>query len=129
MTDPIADLITKIKNAGIIGKETVVVPYSKLKESILTALQKNGYINSFSTKGKKVIKSIEVTLSYEQKAPRVQSVRRISRPSRRVYVKASEIRPVRQGFGSLFISTPKGILTDKEARKEKVGGEVLFEIW
>jgi len=124
-TDPISDLIVRIKNASNARKESVVLPYSKLKSNILDVLLKDGFIKSFGKKGKKVVKFIEVGL-LENK---IHDVKRISKPSKRIYQKAQDIRSVRNGYGRLILSTPKGIMTDKQARMEKVGGEALFQIW
>jgi small subunit ribosomal protein S8 len=131
MKDPIGDLITKIKNANGAGHATVVVPYSKMKAAVLEVLEKEGYVKGISKKGKKVNKAIEVGLVYdeERKAPRITGVERVSKLSKRVYQKSKDIRAVRSRFGTLILTTPKGILTDKEARAEKVGGEALFKIW
>jgi small subunit ribosomal protein S8 len=129
VNDPIADLINQLKNAGSAGKTSVTVPYSEMRFTISELLNKEGYIKSVSKKGKKIKKYIEMDISYNQDSPKIKGVKRISKPSRRIYRKATELRPVKQGFGIMLLSTPKGIMTDKEARKEKVGGEVLFEIW
>jgi len=131
--DPIADMIVRIKNATDSKKESVVFPYSKLKLSILDLLQKEGFIKSFGKKGKKVVKFIEVVLSYEgdgnKKESRINGVERVSKSSKRIYVGSKEIKRVKNGLGSLILSTPKGIMTDKMAKEAKVGGEALFEIW
>lgn len=129
MTDPIADMIIRIKNAGASHKESVTFPYSKLKHEICNLLNKEGFIGEVQKKGKKVVKSLEVDVLYTNDAPRILGVRRVSKPSRRIYKKVGEIRKVKQGYGSLILSTPKGIMTDDEARKNKIGGEALFEIW
>ena len=129
MHDPIADMIVRIKNAGDSGKESVVFPYSKLKEAILGVLVKNKYIKSFSKKGKKLVKWIEAVLLYEDGKAKIQGLSRVSKTSKRIYHKAKDIKMVRSGFGSLIISTPKGIMTDKEAKEVNVGGEALFKIW
>lgn len=129
MVDPISQIITNIKNANVAGKATATFPYSKLKESVFAVLKREGFIKNFSTKGKKVIKTIEVELAYVDGKPRIDGVQQISKNSRRTYAKAKEIKPVLNGYGALILTTPMGILTDKEARKEKVGGEVLFKIW
>jgi len=129
VTDPIADLITRIKTAGDAGKESFSVPYSKLKEAVLVVLEKEGYVGAISKKGKDVVKALEVTLKREGTMPRVQGVRRMSKLSKRVYTKAADIRSVRQGHGALILTTSQGIMTDKQARKAKVGGEPLFQIW
>ena len=128
--DPIADMIVRIKNATDSKKESVVFPYSNLKLAILDVLLKNGYIKSFGKKGKKVVKFIEVALLYDKDGlSAVHGVDRVSKASKRVYFKAGEIRKVKNGLGSLILSTPKGIMTDKMARETKVGGEALFKIW
>lgn len=127
--DSIANLIVKIKNAGAVGHSTVTVPYTKLTEAILTKLQEKGYVKSFSKQGKDVAKTIEVELAYEGSKPKFEDAERVSKLSRRVYEKSTNIKPVRRGYGMAVISTPKGILSDSEARKQKVGGEVLFKVW
>ena|SRR3989344_3832743 len=127
--DPVSNLIIKIKNAGAVGHPTVTVPYTKLNAAILEKLEQKGYIKSFSKQGKNVSKTIEVELVYEDGKPKIEQARRISKLSRRVYEKSANLRPVRRGYGIAIISTPKGILTDAEARKARVGGEVLFKIW
>ena len=129
MNDPIADMLIRMKNAGDAHKLIVSLPHSKIKSSILEVLQKAGYIKSFSKKGKKVIKTLEVELSYEKNQPRISDVKRVSKLSSRVYYGMHSIRPVKQGHGTSIFSTPKGILTGAEARKQNVGGELLFEIW
>ncbi|MEN9649233.1 MAG: hypothetical protein RL094_200 [Candidatus Parcubacteria bacterium] len=130
MVDITAELIIKLKNANVAGKATVSFPYSKMREAILEALKKEGFIKSVSSKGKTVAKSLEVELAYEDnKSPKIQGVEQISKYSRRVYQKASEMRPVRNNFGALILTTPKGIMSGRNARKENVGGEALFKIW
>jgi len=129
MVDVIAELINNLKIGNLAGKETVTLPYSKMRESILEVLQREGFIKSYSKKGKKVIKTLEVELAYEEGKAKIQDVQQISKYSRRLYYKASEVHGVRSGYGALIITTPKGILTDRQARKEKVGGEPLFKIW
>ena len=129
MNDPISDMIIRIKNASDSKKESVVFPYSKLKLAILDTLMKSGFIVSFGKKGKKVVKFIEVVIAYDENGPKIHGLQRISKTSKRVYQKAKDIRSVKSGFGVLILSTPKGIITDKTARTEKVGGEALFKIW
>jgi len=128
--DHIADMITRIKNAGDVGKESLVFPYSKIKFDICLVLEKEGYLKSVVKKGKKVAKFIEAELVYETDgSPKVQGVERMSKLSRRMYKKAKDLRPVKSGTALLILTTPKGIVTNKEAKKENVGGEVLFKIW
>lgn len=127
--DPISDMIIRLKNANRAGKMSVLVPYSNLKMAIAQLLGKEGFIGAPARRGRKVKKFIEVDLLYADTAPKITDVKRLSKPGRRVYYGVQDIHPVRRGFGRLILSTPKGILTDKEAKKEKVGGEALFSIW
>lgn len=129
VNDPIADFINQLRNAGAVNKAVAAVPYSVLKERIAEVLKEKGYIKGFEKKGKKVQKTLEVTLSYEKGAHKIQGAKRVSKPGRRLYKGAKDIFPVRYGFGTMVLSTPKGILTGEDAHKEGVGGEVLFEIW
>jgi small subunit ribosomal protein S8 len=130
MTDPIADMLTRIRNAQAVKKETVVFPYSKIKWEILNVLSKNGYIKGLDKTNKKNKKSIEIILKYDkEKTPKIFELKRVSKSSRRVYVQAKDIWFFKKGLGIKVLSTPKGILSDKEAKKLNVGGEVLLEIW
>lgn len=130
MKDTIADMIIQLKNAGSARKESVVLPYSKIKYEIADVLQKSGFIKSVSKKGKKVIKYIDLGILYHSDGmPKIRGAQRISKTSKRVYIKSKDIHPVRSGFGIMIISTPKGIMNDEMARKEKVGGELLFKLW
>lgn len=133
VTDPIADMLAQIRNAGNAHKESLVLPFSKLRFSVATVLLKHGYIGPITKKGKKVFKSMEINLLYKDakdgNSPRVVGTKRVSKSSCRVYVGAKDIKPVRHGYGMLVLSTPKGILTGNEAKKLKVGGEALFKIW
>ncbi|HEY4514554.1 MAG TPA: 30S ribosomal protein S8 [Candidatus Paceibacterota bacterium] len=128
--DPIADMLTSIRNAGVVHKELAFVPYSKLKFEIANILLKEGYIKSFSVKGKKARKHLELEIAYIPSGePRVEGVKRVSKQGRRVYAGAKDLRPVMQGRGMLVISTPKGLMTGLGARKAGMGGEVLFSIY
>ncbi len=128
--DTIGDLIIRLKNAGMVGKETVSVPYSKLRHSVISKLVEAGYVESAVTKGKAVQeKTLEVTLSYEQGKHRIIGVKRVSKPGRRLYSGVADIHPVKFGKGHMILSTPAGILTGEEAKEKNVGGEQLFIIW
>ena len=128
--DPIADFLIKVKNAGLAGRESVVVPHSEIKEAIADLLVKNGFLKSIAKKRKNNHKILEAEVEYaEGKIPRINDVARVSKPSKRVYQGVKEIKSFKNGLGLIVLSTPKGILTDKEAKKEKVGGEVLFKVW
>ena len=119
-----------MKNGSLAKKETVSIPYSKLKEAILGCLKKEGYILDFSKKVKKEGGNVlEVRLIYIDGKPKITEVDRVSKQSRRVYFGMKDIHSVRNGSGLLVLSTPKGIMSGKEARKEQVGGEALFKIW
>jgi len=126
--DYISNLIINIKNASNSGKDSVSLPYTKIGGAIAESLQKEGFIETFSKRGKKV-KMLEIKLSYDGKTPKISGVKRISKPSKRIYKKAEKIYRVMSGYGRMIVSTSKGIMSDVEARKLKVGGEVLFKIW
>lgn len=127
--DKIADMLVAIKNAGNAGKETLTLPYSNYRANIARALFQAGYIKSYSQKKMKKGDKLEIDILYKKDtSPRITQVKRISKPSRRLYTGTKGVYSVKQGFGTLFLSTPKGILTGEEAKKEMVGGELLFEI-
>ncbi|PIP73297.1 MAG: 30S ribosomal protein S8 [Candidatus Lloydbacteria bacterium CG22_combo_CG10-13_8_21_14_all_47_15] len=128
--DPISDMLSHIRNAGAAKKQSVRFPYSKIKNDIAKILAKNGYVARVGTIGKKQNKLLEVELAYTKEgAPKIIGSRRVSKPSCRIYQGFREIRPLRRGHGMIVVTTPKGILSDTDARKAKVGGEVLFTIW
>lgn len=129
VTDPISDLIIRLKNGSDARKSSVVVSRSKFTENVVHALKKAGYVSTIEKKGKDFSRELEVGLIYFDKEPRIHGVERVSKSSRRIYLKAEDIRMYRSGFGNTFISTSKGIMIDVEAKKNKVGGEVLFKIW
>lgn len=130
MNDPVGDLLVRLKNAGAVKRASVSIPYSAFKLAIAEKLKDAGYVAGIEKKGKKVRKTLDVVIKYnEAGVPVIRGAKRISKPGRRMYRSVHEIKPVRLGHGSLILSTPKGIKTDKEARKEKIGGEALFEIW
>lgn len=130
VTDPVADFINRLCNAGAVKHATVSVPFSQFKLAIAEKLKETGYVTAIEKKGKKVKKTLDVTLKYDAAGKHIiNGVKRISKPGRRMYKRAGEIVSVKYGHGALILSTPQGIKTDKEARKEKIGGEALFEIW
>ncbi len=118
-----------MKNGSLANKETVIFPYSKMRQAIAECLKKEGYINSLAKKVKKDQPVLEVELIYTDKKPKITEVERISKQSRRVYFGMKDIHSVRSGSGLLVLSTPKGILSGKDARLAQVGGEALFRIW
>lgn len=129
VVDPIANLINGLKNASQSRKDTFDVPFTKMNHAILETLKKAGLIVDVEKNGKKVAKTLTISLAYEGTDPKITNVKRVSKFSKRVYKGAKDIRPVRNGYGLSIISTPQGILSNVEARKANIGGEVLFEIW
>jgi small subunit ribosomal protein S8 len=128
VTDIIGDFIIRIKNANLANKEVVSMYSSKNKVAVADALARAGYIKSFSKNS--TDKMLDIVLNYKSdKSAKITGVERISKPSRRIYQGSSEIKPFKNGFGAIIISTPNGVLSNKEAVKQKVGGEVLFKIW
>lgn len=128
MTDPIADMLTRIRNASMARKKEVVLPYSKIKMGIANILVKQGYLAGAEEKQEKH-PYILLTLKYVSGRPAIQHIRRISKPGQRQYSKNGDIPSVLNGFGFAILSTPKGLLIDKEARKAKVGGELICEVY
>lgn len=129
VTDRVGDFIIRLQNAGAVRKPLVVVPHSKHIEEIATKLRTLGYVSTVEIKGKPH-KTLEVTLAFDaQGNSLINGVKRISKPGRRLYVNAREAHNVKNGNGARIISTPRGILSDAEARKVRAGGENLFEIW
>ncbi len=123
------NLLTQLKNAQAAKKESIKISYSKMDERILEVLEENGYIKDFEKKGRGTKRILEINLRYSEGKKIIERIKFISKSSRRLYTGYAEIKPVRHGYGLLVMSTPKGILTGKEAKKMKVGGELLFEIW
>ena len=129
MTDPIADMLTRIRNANQMRHATVDMPASKLKKQVLELLKKEGYIVSIAVIKGDVQDTLRVTLKYLQNDRVIKGLKRISKPGLRVYAKTNEIPRVLNGLGIAVISTSNGIVTDREARKQKVGGEILAYVW
>lgn len=129
MSDPIADMLTRIRNASNAKFASVDIPGSKLKLELARILKEEGYIKNykFTEDGKQGV--LRVYLKYHGPKGTIYGIERVSKPSRRVYVKSKDIKPVLNGTGVAIISTPKGLLTDKAARKENVGGEVICTVW
>jgi small subunit ribosomal protein S8 len=130
MTDPIADMLTRIRNANAAHKEQVTMPFSKLKSHIADILQAEGYIAGWSTQEAPVGKTLVIDLKYGPNRERsIAGVRRVSKPGLRVYAKANNLPKVLGGLGVAIISTSSGLLTDKQAAEQGVGGEVLAYVW
>ncbi|MBZ9571849.1 30S ribosomal protein S8 [Patescibacteria group bacterium] len=129
MTDPITDMLNRIRNAQAVLHPTVNIPFSNLKYKIAKIFEKKGFIEKVERKGRKVRKFIEITLKYDDKTPAISGLRRISKPGQKIYLPFKKIKRVKGGYGIAIISTPEGLMTNKEARKRKLGGEVICEIW
>lgn len=131
MTDPIADLLTRIRNASRAGFPTVSVPASKLKSEICGVLKDEGFIRDVEREedGKQGVLKIQLKYIGEDRVPVITEIRRVSRPSLRVYKGKKDARFVRSGLGISILTTSKGVMTDRRARKENVGGEILCEVW
>jgi small subunit ribosomal protein S8 len=130
ITDPVGDFIVRLKNAGDARKTVVAVPYSKLKNAIALVLKQHGFVTEVSETGSGIKRTLSVTLAYDADgAPKIRGAKRISKPGRRLYAGVKDVHPVRYGKGIMVLSTPRGILSDAEARKLRAGGETLFSIW
>ena len=129
MTDPIADMLTRIRNANQMKNATVTMPTSKVKVEIAKILKDEGFIEDYKINGETVQKTITLTLKYKNKERVITGLKKISKPGLRVYAKANELPTVLNGLGIAIISTSKGIMTDKEARNNSLGGEVIAYVW
>jgi small subunit ribosomal protein S8 len=132
MTDPIADMLTRVRNANVAMHDTVPMPSSKLKESLAALLQREGYIDGFSVRDdpKRPGKILEIQMKYAADRSRtISGLRRVSKPGLRVYTRADHLPRVLGGLGVAVLSTSHGLMTDREARQRKIGGEVLCFVW
>ncbi len=130
VTDPIGDLLTRIRNAQRMGHESITLPASKLKQRVAEVLASEGYVGGVEFKNDGVQGTLTIGLKYgPSKSPAINEVRRVSRPGRRVYVPVEEIPRVKSGLGVAVLSTSKGVIVDREARKNRIGGELLLTIW
>ena len=129
MTDPLGDMLTRIRNCQRAKKDSVVSPASSLRTRVLDVLQREGYIRGYSEEALGAHKGIRIELKYFEGAPAIQHVARVSKPGRRVYSGSQELPVIRNGLGITIVSTPKGILSDAEARAQNVGGEILAEVF
>lgn len=129
VTDPISDFLTRIRNASKAGKVKVEIPSSKMKEGLAEILKKNGFIYDFKVDEDNKQNIITILLRYTDGKPAIKGLKRISKPGLRVYSRASELPRVYNGLGSAVISTSKGLLTEKEARSQSTGGEVVCYVW
>jgi small subunit ribosomal protein S8 len=128
MTDPISDMLTRLRNGGRALQPHVELPHSRLKENIAAILKNEGYVSEVAVEGKG-IKKIKIRLKYNGKKNVIEGLKRVSKPGLRKYVGATEIPRVRGGLGVAVISTPEGVMTDTQARKKNLGGELLCYVW
>ena len=129
MTDPITDMLNQIKNAQAVGKTEVLIPLSKIKNEIAVILSKENFIGETkkTTKGK--IKILKISLKYDNGVPAISGFKRVSKPGQRIYMGFSEIKKVHGGYGISIVSTSKGLMTNKDARYKKMGGEIICQVW
>ncbi|MBI2091702.1 MAG: 30S ribosomal protein S8 [Deltaproteobacteria bacterium] len=130
MTDPIGDLLTRIRNANKERFESVTIPHSIFKEEIVRVLKEEGYVRGYETVGEGIVKSLVITLKYTQKKERIiEGLVRVSKPGHRRFLGYTDIKPIRGGLGMAILSTPKGVLSDKSAKHQKLGGEWVCSVW
>ena len=129
VTDPISDMLTRVKNGYMAKLSTVSLPWSKQKAIIAEVLAKNGFLGSVESKEEEGRKVLVLNLKYDHKEPALSGIKRVSRPSLRIYSTKTTLPKVLGGIGMAIISTSKGVMTDKEARKASIGGEVICEVW
>jgi len=128
-TDPIADMLTRIRNGYLVNKKTVIVPYSKIKTEISQLLAEKKFIDKVTVSGEGKDKHLKIVLRYEEGRPAITKVRRISKPGRRVYKPSQELPRVLSGLGMAIMTTSKGVMTAQEAKKANLGGEVICYVW
>ena len=129
ISDPLGDMLTRIRNAQMRGMSTVVTPASKLRGRVLEVLQSEGYIRGYTEIEKDGHKNLEIELKYYEGQPVISEIKRVSKPGRRVYSSVSDIPLVRNGLGISILSTSKGVMTDADARDQKVGGEIICRVF
>lgn len=126
MVDPISDMLTRIRNAQLAGHKSVIIPLSKIKSEIAGILKRENYVDDFKKTGKGSKKFLEIDL---KPLGTINEIKRVSKPGQRFYIKKDKIKNIKSGYGISIISTPKGLMTNKEAKEAGLGGEVLLEIW
>jgi small subunit ribosomal protein S8 len=129
MTDPLGDMLTRIRNGQQARKDSILTPASKLRSNVLDVLQREGYIRGYSEEELAGQKGLRIELKYFEGQPAIQHLARVSKPGRRVYSASRELPRIRNGLGITIVSTPRGVLSDAEARDQNVGGEVLAEVF
>lgn len=129
MQDPIADMLTRVRNASAASLKNVTMPSSKMKAAVADVLKQEGYISDFQVDGDEKKKTLTIKLKFYKNKPVIEGIKRISRPSCRIYCGSNDIPKVRNGLGTVVLSTPQGIISDKNARANNVGGEILCYVW
>lgn len=129
VNDPISDLLIRIMNAQKVGHQTVKAPFSRIKFELAKILEQEKFVETVKKEGKDLKSFISINLKYEQGLPVIHSMKRVSKPSQRIYMGKDELRPFKKGYGIVIVSTSSGLMTSKEAKKRKIGGEVLCEVW
>ncbi len=127
--DPIANMLTSIRNGQMASMEMVKIPFSKIKLEIAKVLVRESLLKKVEKKGRGTKRIIEMELKYKEGVPVMSSLKRVSKPGQRIYIKLKDVRPVRNDYGILIISTSKGLMTNREAKKQKLGGEIICKIW
>jgi small subunit ribosomal protein S8 len=128
-TDPISDMLARIRNANAVNKTEIALPYSKIKESVAKVLAKSNFIVSVSVDGKGTAKTLQLTLSSSERSPKITAIKRLSKPGRRVYAGTKDIPWVKQGRGIVIISTANGIMSGEDAKRLRLGGELICEVY
>jgi small subunit ribosomal protein S8 len=129
MTDPLGDMLTRIRNGQQAKKDSILTPASKLRAHVLDVLQREGYIRGYTEEQVEGHNGLRIELKYFEGQPAIQHLARVSKPGRRVYSASRELPHIRNGLGTIIVSTPRGVLSDAEAREQNVGGEVLAEVF
>lgn len=129
MQDPLSDMLTRIRNAGMASLKEVSMPSSNLKKAVIAILKEEGFIADFAEAGEGVKKEITIQLKYHKKQPVIEGIRRISKPSCRIYCGSTEVPKVRNGLGLVILSTPQGVISGKKAAELNVGGEIICYVW
>lgn len=129
MTDPITDMLNQIKNAQAVEKQEVLIPFSKLKNEIAMILSKEGFVGEVKNATKAGDKVLKIALKYDNGIPAIAGSKRVSKPGQRIYETVHEIKKVHGGYGISVVSTSKGLMTNKEAKKQKIGGEIICQVW
>jgi len=129
MTDPITDMLNQIKNAQAVGKTEILIPLSKLKNEIANILSKEGFVGEIKKTAKGKIKGLKIVLKYNNEVPAIAGFKRVSKPGQRIYQGVHDIKKVHGGYGISIVSTSKGLMTNKDARYKKMGGEIICQVW